>query len=80
MGEPDRTPAVSAEFPAHTIVTLRTRAGEFVGRTLVPDFQPPAEVLVWGIRTFALDTDSLGSGELEYREVMAYYLIAPVES
>ena len=58
-------------------VTLRTRAGEDVGTVEVPDFKPPAEVLVWGQRFFTLA--SLGAdGALVYVEAMAFFIVEPV--
>jgi hypothetical protein len=59
--------------PLHVPVTLRTGDGSFVGRTLVPDFTPPAEVLFWGVRVFKL------AGPRAYVECMAYYVIHPVQ-
>ncbi len=63
--------------PMHTAVTLRTSDGRFVGRAEVPDFHSPAEVLVWGTRTFVL-TPVRQTETLVYVEAMAFYVVLPV--
>lgn len=49
-------------------VILQTNDGKLVGRTLIPGFKPPPDVIVWGIRFFALYEP------LVYREVFAYFV------
>lgn len=73
-----------APEPMHVWVTLRTRDGGFVARAQVPAFQAPAEVLVWGDRFFQLAPMVAAHEEdipveLQYREVMAFFVVQPVE-
>jgi hypothetical protein len=46
---------------------LFTRTGAFVVEVLVPPFQLPAEVIVWGERFFVRNAEG------EYREGLAYF-------
>ena len=54
------------------------RDGGFVAAVPVPDFWPPPEVLVWGVRTFVRDRAS--DGRLRrpvYTEAFAYVVVEP---
>jgi len=48
-------------------IELYTREGAYVTTVQVPDFKPPAEILVWGVRMFVLDAE-----HGKYREAFAY--------
>lgn len=55
-------------------VKLITRAGGYVTTVLVPPFNPPAEGIIWGSRSFFLDTaDVRPEGYLVYREGLVFY-------
>ena len=59
-------------------VRLFTRAGEYVCTVMVPDFDPPVEVITWGSRCFVLHGNR-ASSTIKYVEGMAYAAIGDVQ-
>lgn len=52
---------------------LYTKEGEYVVTVLVPPFNPPSEVVIWGIRIFVRNVDG------EYREGFSYSAVHDVK-
>lgn len=57
-----------------TSAKLYTREGGFVTDIEIPPFDPPADVVIWGARTFVFDQPILSTEpHLRYREGMAWH-------
>jgi hypothetical protein len=57
-----------------TSANLYTRAGDFVASIELPPFNPPADVVIWGQRTFVFAEPILGiEPYLRYREGLAWW-------
>jgi hypothetical protein len=57
-------------------VKLVTSAGEFVAFVVIPPFQKPADAVLWGSRTFAIDQENSSNADLAYREI---FVVAAVD-
>lgn len=58
--------------PVFHVVNLFTRDLKFVTRAYIPPFNPPAEVICWGSRFFALSSNT--TSQIEYIECMAFFV------
>lgn len=54
------------------LVRLETREGNFVTEIVVPPFEPPADVLAWGVRVFIRVPELIVKDLPVYREGLLY--------
>ena len=57
-------------------VRLETADGSLVGYTMIPFFNPPADVLYWGVRVFRRHGES--GVMIHYRECLAFAVVGEV--